>query len=132
MNKLIILVILVISIALSGCTDSPELKITTRYDIIEYDIGNQYFVYLDGDNIKQISWDATGWNSMESTVNIKQSDELYVEKIISQRYPNYAPAYILYLNVSIKNDSVTPSHAVNGSEGDQVGNNSEEVQESSV
>lgn len=101
MNKLLILIILVISIALSGCTDSPELKITTRYDIIEYDIGDQYFVYLDGENIKQISWDATGWNSMESTVSIKQSDELYVEKIISQRYPNYAPAYILYLNVSI-------------------------------
>ena len=100
-NKILILVILIVSIALSGCTDSPELKITTRHNIIEYDLGDQYFVYLDDDDIKQISWDATGWNSMESTVSIKKADELYVEKIISRQHPNYAPAYILYLNMSV-------------------------------
>lgn len=92
---------------MSGCTDQSVIlndpgmvTYITQHEIIEYDLGEQYFIYINDDKvIERVSW-ATIWDEMESTVEIRESNESCVERITNRRYPDYAPAYILHINKS--------------------------------
>lgn len=98
MLKIIFLSILLI-LFLSFILPSNPITIQKEFDVIEYDIVNQYFIYADENkNINKISWDKSGWNSDSSNVHITQSDRLYIKRIIQTdgKYSN--TKYILYIN----------------------------------
>ena len=91
MNKLLIMLILVIGIMLSGCVDSNTY--ITEYDVLEYDLGEQYVIYIDGDEVNYIS--LYGDTANYDTV-VKTSNRTRVEK---HRTDTLAPMYIFYVNV---------------------------------
>jgi uncharacterized UPF0160 family protein len=63
----------------SGCTERDT--IVQRYDVVEYNLGSQYFIYIDNnDNFIRISYDSTGWNSNPQVVAVIKSNETYVNK----------------------------------------------------
>ena len=98
MLKTIFLSILLI-LSPSFILPSNPIIIQEEFDVMEYDIVNQYFIYTDENkNIKKISWDNSGWNSDSSNVHIIQSDKLYIKRIIQTdgKYSN--TKYILYIN----------------------------------
>ena len=98
-NFLIIFFIIVVIVTVTGCIN--ETTYTKRFDIIEYDLTQEYFIYVDDDEyINKISWDRSGWNSASSIVKIKQSNESYVEKNVISDGAFSQTRYILYLNIS--------------------------------
>lgn len=93
-----ICLILLTIVLISGCVEYPEEIIRTqRHDVIEYNIAEEYFVYIDNGEIVKISWDRTGWNAQYNLVDLIQSDELYVEEFNDGWNK---PTYKLYLNIS--------------------------------
>jgi len=97
MNKLIYLIVLTV-LLFSGCIGAQEGIITPKtHDVVEYNIAEEYFVYIDGENIIKISWDSTGWSPKYNLVHLIQSDKLYVEEFNDGWNK---PTYKLYLNLT--------------------------------
>lgn len=102
MNLKQLLSILIISLFLlpSGCTERDT--IIQRYDVVEYNLGSQYFIYIDNnDNLIRISYDSTGWNSNPQVVDVIKSNETYVNKTtISMGALGLVNEYELYINTT--------------------------------
>ena len=97
--KYIIFCFIIVSIvSIAGCLNNVE---TEQLDVIEYNLGNAYFVYVDDEGIiKKITWDKSGWNSDSYIVEIKKSNYTYAEKKIFSDTVISQTRYVLYLNTS--------------------------------
>ena len=82
----------------SGCTERDT--IVQRYDVVEYNLGSQYFIYIDDDdNLIYKSYD--GINNAGTKVKVIKSNETYVNKITtSMGAIGLVNEYELYINIT--------------------------------